>query len=159
MAGRVGGDTLETFDSDDEVSLLAASNAGSTEEQTAHELIQLPLYHDRTTDLENSSLAPSPDLGMNIATPLEQPPHKKRWRNLSRRSFPDLGINNATPSEQPAQKIRWRAFSKKSSPDLGINTATPLEQRQKKRHRPFSSNSRHFSYMQSVLACLHRKNG
>lgn len=60
MAGRAGGDIPETFDSDDEVSLLAASNAGSTEEQTAHELIQLPLYYDRTTDLEKSSLAPSP---------------------------------------------------------------------------------------------------
>lgn len=153
MAGRAGGDMLETFNSDDEVSLLAASNAGSTED------IQLPLYHGRTTDLEKSSLAPSPDLGMNIATPLEQPPHKKRRRNFSRRSSPDPGINIATPSEQPAQKNRWRTFSRKSSPDLGINTATPLEQPQKKRHRPFSSNSRYFSYMQSVLACLHRKNG
>ena len=48
MAGRSGEDMLETFDSDDEVSLLAASNAGSTEQQTAHELTQSPLYHDRT---------------------------------------------------------------------------------------------------------------
>lgn len=38
MAGRAGEDMLETFDSDDEISLLAASNAGSTEERTAHEL-------------------------------------------------------------------------------------------------------------------------
>lgn len=38
MAGRAGEDILETFDSDDEISLLAASNAGSTEERIAHEL-------------------------------------------------------------------------------------------------------------------------
>lgn len=43
MAGRAGEDMLETFDSGDEVSLLAASNAGSTEQQTAHELTQSPL--------------------------------------------------------------------------------------------------------------------
>ena len=83
MAGREGEDMLETFDSDDEVSLLAASNAGSTEEQTAHELTQSPPYHDGTTDLEKSPLAPSPDLGINIATPLEQPPQKKRRRLFS----------------------------------------------------------------------------
>ncbi len=78
MAGRSGEDMLETFDSDDEVSLLAASNAGSTEQQTAHELTQSPLYHDRTPDLEMSPLAPFPDLGINIATPLEQLQKKRR---------------------------------------------------------------------------------
>ena len=83
MAAREGEDILETFGSDDEVSLLAASNAGSTEEQTAHELTQSPPYHDGTTDLEKSPLAPSPDLGINIATPLEQPPQKKRRRPFS----------------------------------------------------------------------------
>ena len=83
MAGRAGEDMLETFDSDDEVSSLAASNPVSTEEQTAHELTQSPPYHDGTTDLEKSPLAPSPDLGINITTPLEQPPHKKRGRPFS----------------------------------------------------------------------------
>lgn len=43
MADRAGEGMLKTFDSDDEVSLLAASNAGSTEKQTAHELTQSPL--------------------------------------------------------------------------------------------------------------------
>ena len=38
MAGRAGKDMLETFDTDDEVSLLAASNACSTEEPTVLEL-------------------------------------------------------------------------------------------------------------------------
>lgn len=73
MAGRSGEDKLETFDSEDEVSLLAASKAGSTEQQTAHELTQSPLYYDGTTDLDMSPVAPSPDLGINIATPLQQP--------------------------------------------------------------------------------------
>lgn len=35
MAGRSGEDMLETFDSDDQVSLLAKSNASSTEDKTA----------------------------------------------------------------------------------------------------------------------------
>ena len=48
MAGSAGEDMLET-DSDDEVSLLATSKAGSREEQPAHELTQLPLYYDGTT--------------------------------------------------------------------------------------------------------------
>ena len=73
MAGRAGEDMLETFDTDDEVSLLSAGNAGSTEEQTAHDLTQSPLQHDGTTDLKKPPLAPSPDPGIDIATPLEQP--------------------------------------------------------------------------------------
>lgn len=39
MADREGKDILETFNSDNEISLLAASNADSIKEQTAHELI------------------------------------------------------------------------------------------------------------------------
>ena len=76
MACRAGEDMLETFDTDDEVSLLDASNAGSTEEQTVQGLVQSPRYHDGTIDLEKSPPAPSPDLGINIATSLEQPPQK-----------------------------------------------------------------------------------
>ena len=88
MAGRAGEDMLETFDSDDEVSLLTASNAGSTVEQTVTELIQPSPYHNGITDLKKSPLAPSPDLGINIATPLEQSPQKKRQRHFSR--YPKL---------------------------------------------------------------------
>lgn len=77
MALRAGEDMLETFDSDDE---LSTSSVGSIEQQTAHELIQSPPYHDETADLTKSSLAVSSDLGTNIATPLEQSPQKKRWR-------------------------------------------------------------------------------
>lgn len=39
MACRAGEDMLETFDTDDEVSLLDASNAASTEKLTVHELV------------------------------------------------------------------------------------------------------------------------
>lgn len=80
MAGRADEDMLETFDSDDE---LTTSSAGSIEQQTAHELIQSPPYHNGTADLKKASLALSPGLGTNIATPLEQSLQKKRWR-LSR---------------------------------------------------------------------------
>ncbi len=97
MAGRAGEDMLETFDSDDE---LTTSSAGSIEQQTAHELIQSPPYHNGTADLKKASLALSPDLGTNIATPLEQSPQKKRWRPFSRKQSPDLGINIAIPLEQ-----------------------------------------------------------
>ena len=83
MAGRAGEDMLETFDTDDEVSLLAASNAGSTEEQTVHDLTQSPLQPDGTTDLKRPPLAPSPGPGIDIATPLEQPAQKKRRRPFS----------------------------------------------------------------------------
>ena len=76
MAGRAGEDMLEKFDSDDEVSLLATSNAGSREEQPVHEHTQSPLYHDGTIYLEKPPLAPLPDLRINIAIPLEQPPQK-----------------------------------------------------------------------------------
>ena len=131
MAGRAGEDMLETFDTDDEISLLTTSNAGSAEEQTAHELTQSPPYHDGRNDLEKSHLAPSPDLGINIATPLEQPPQKKRRR----------------------------PFSSKPSPELGISIATPLEQPQKKRRRPFSSNLKLLSCLRRIFAYLHRKNG
>ena len=90
MAGRAVEDMLETFGTDDEVSLLAASNAGLIEEQRVYELAQSHRYHDETTDLEKSPPAPSPDLGINIATILEQPPtHKKRRRPFS--STPKLG--------------------------------------------------------------------
>ena len=83
MAGRAGEDMLETFDTDDEVSLLATSSVGSSEEQAVPELAQSPPYHDGTTDLGKSPLAPSPDLGIDIATPLEQPPQEKRRRSFS----------------------------------------------------------------------------
>lgn len=87
MAGRSGEDMLETFDSDDEVSSLATGNAGSTEQQTAHEPTQSPLYHDGTTHLEISPFAPSPELGINIDTPVEQP-QKKRQRSFMINSKP-----------------------------------------------------------------------
>ncbi|MCJ1346040.1 hypothetical protein MMC31_004251 [Peltigera leucophlebia] len=83
MAGRVGEDMLETFDSDDEVSLLAASNAGSTEEQTADELARSPPCHNGTTDLETSPPAPLADLVSGGATLVEQPQPKKRQNPFS----------------------------------------------------------------------------
>lgn len=84
MAGRAGKDMLETVDSDDEASLLAASDADLTEEQTqSNKLARTLAYHDGTTNLETLPCAPSPDLGINIATLLDQPPHKKRPRRLS----------------------------------------------------------------------------
>ncbi|MCJ1348864.1 hypothetical protein MMC31_007097 [Peltigera leucophlebia] len=63
MACMAAEDMLETFDSDDDVSLLAASNAGSTEEQRAHELTRSPPYYSVTTDLETSPPTSSPNLG------------------------------------------------------------------------------------------------
>ncbi|MCJ1348638.1 hypothetical protein MMC31_006870 [Peltigera leucophlebia] len=60
MAGRAGEDMLEKFDADHEVSLLATSNAGSTEEQTADELARSPPCHNGTTDLETSPPTTSP---------------------------------------------------------------------------------------------------
>ena len=105
MAVRAGKDMLETFDSDDGVSLLAASNAGSTEEQTAHELTQSPPIIIGTTDLE-SPLAPSPDLGIDIAIPLEQSPQKKRRRPFSKKPSLDLVINIATTLGQPQKSDR-----------------------------------------------------
>lgn len=83
MAGRYGEDMLETFGTDDEASSLAASNAGSSEEQTVPEIAQPAPYHDGTTDLGKSRLAPSPDLGGNVATLLEQPPQKERQKPSS----------------------------------------------------------------------------
>ena len=83
MAGRAGEDMLETFDTDDEVSLRAASNAGSTDEQTAHDLTQSPLHLDGTNDLQKPPLAPSPDLGIDMATPLEQPQKRRQGLFLS----------------------------------------------------------------------------
>ena len=83
MAGRAGEDMLETFDTDDEVSLLAASNAGSTEVQTAHDLTQSLLHVDGTTNLTKSPLAPSPDLSVDMTTLLGQSAQKKRRRPFS----------------------------------------------------------------------------
>ncbi|MCJ1344561.1 hypothetical protein MMC31_002764 [Peltigera leucophlebia] len=59
MAGRAGADMLETFDSDDEVSSIAAINAGSLEEEPLHELAHS----------EKPPLAKFPQLGINIASP------------------------------------------------------------------------------------------
>lgn len=83
MAGRAGEDMLETLDTDDEVSLLTASNSGSIEEQTDHDRTQSLLDLDGTTDVQNLPLAPSPDLGIDLATPLEQPVQKKPWKPFS----------------------------------------------------------------------------
>lgn len=82
MAVRAGEDMLETFDSDDE---LTISSAGSIEQPSALERIRSPPYHDGTADLTKASLAPSTNLGPNITTSLEQSPQTKRWRPFSRK--------------------------------------------------------------------------
>ena len=83
MAGRAGEGMLESFNTGDEVSALAASDVGSLEEQIVPELAPSTSYHDGTTGSGKPPLSSSPDLGINIATPLEQQPQKQR-RNLSR---------------------------------------------------------------------------
>lgn len=45
VLGMAGEDILETFDTDDEISSLASSNADSSEEQTVPKLADLPPYH------------------------------------------------------------------------------------------------------------------
>lgn len=83
MAGRAGEDMLGIFDTDDEVSSLGVSNAGSTEKQTDQNRTQLLLDLDGITDFQILPLGPSPDFAINMATHLEQTVLKEQRRSFS----------------------------------------------------------------------------
>ncbi len=74
MAGRAGEDMLETFDTDDEVSSVAAANSGQSEQHTTvttHETS----YHEKHCPEELSFPATSsspPELSTDISTSLEK---------------------------------------------------------------------------------------
>lgn len=131
MAGRAGEDMLETFDTDDEVSLLAASRAGSTEEQPAHDLTQSPLQPHGTTDFKRSPLAPSPDPGIDIATPLEQPAQNKRRRPFSNisKSLSCLQSFRAYLHRKNGQNRTVRLYSKgKINSNMGIQAQNSMSE-------------------------------
>ena len=74
MAGRAGEDMLETFDTDDEVSSVAASDSGQSEQHTtvtAHETSSHEKRRREESSLPATSISPH-ELSADISTSLEQ---------------------------------------------------------------------------------------